>query len=76
MLSYPNIDPVALSLGPLQVHWYGIMYLIGFGGAWFLAKLRAARPGSHWTSEQIADLIFYGTLGVVIGGRFGYVKLK
>lgn len=73
MLSYPQIDPVALDLGPLQIHWYGLMYLIGFVGAWALANLRARQPGSGWTSEQVSDLIFYGALGVVVGGRAGYV---
>ncbi len=72
MLNYPQIDPVAISLGPLKIHWYGIMYLIAFGAAWWLGRLRARRPGSGWTDEQISDLIFYGALGVVLGGRIGY----
>lgn len=73
MLTYPDIDPIAVSLGPLKVHWYGIMYLIGFAAAWWLGKRRAARPGSPLTPEQVADMIFYGALGVVVGGRAGYV---
>ncbi|MCK5640448.1 MAG: prolipoprotein diacylglyceryl transferase, partial [Gammaproteobacteria bacterium] len=73
MLTYPNIDPVALSLGPLQIHWYGVMYLIGFAAAWWLGHKRAAQPGSGWTARQVDDLIFYGALGVVVGGRMGYV---
>lgn len=73
MLQYPDIDPVALQLGPLNIHWYGLMYLGGFAAAWWLASRRAARPGSGWTARQISDLIFYGALGVVLGGRFGYV---
>lgn len=73
MLQYPDIDPVAFTIGPFQVHWYGIMYLIGFIAAWFLARLRAGRPGSGWTHAQVADLIFYGALGVVLGGRIGYM---
>ncbi len=72
MLNYPQIDPVAISLGPLKIHWYGIMYLIAFGAAWWLGRLRARRPGSGWNDEQISDLIFYGALGVVLGGRIGY----
>lgn len=72
MMSYPNIDPVAISLGPLKVHWYGIMYLIGFLGAWWLGRFRAKRPASGWRPEQVDDLIFYGALGVILGGRLGY----
>lgn len=73
MLTFPQINPVAFSLGPLDVHWYGIMYIVAFSGAWFLAKHRASRTPGSWTKEQIADLIFYGALGAVIGGRFGSV---
>lgn len=73
MLQYPDIDPVAISLGPVEIHWYGIMYLIGFGAAWILGKKRASRPGSGWNHEQISDMIFYGALGVVLGGRIGYM---
>lgn len=73
MLQYPNIDPIALSLGPLQIHWYGIMYLIGFASAWFLAKKRAAIKKSNWNNDHVGDLIFYGAMGVVIGGRVGYM---
>lgn len=73
MLNYPHIDPVALSLGPLKIHWYGLMYLIGFGGAWWLGRVRARRPHSGWNEQQVGDLIFYGALGAVLGGRIGYV---
>ena len=58
MLTYPHINPVAVSIGPLKVHWYGIMYLIGFVGAWWLARHRARRPGSTWLPLEIDDLIF------------------
>ena len=75
MLHHPAFDPVALHLGPLKVHWYGLMYLCAFGAAWWLARGRAARPGAPVTPAQIEDLIFYGALGVVLGGRFGYVLL-
>jgi phosphatidylglycerol---prolipoprotein diacylglyceryl transferase len=71
MLTYPNIDPVAIALGPLQVHWYGLMYLLAFLFAWGLASYRAKERG--WTPDMVSDLIFYGALGVVIGGRVGYV---
>lgn len=73
MLQYPHIDPIAFSLGPLKVHWYGIMYLIGFASAWLLASYRARKPGSGWTQDQITDFIFYAALGVIIGGRVGYL---
>ena len=73
MLYYPNINPIAVSLGPIKVHWYGIMYLIGFVGAWGLAMLRARKPHSGWSKEQISDLIFYGAIGVILGGRTGYM---
>jgi phosphatidylglycerol---prolipoprotein diacylglyceryl transferase len=73
MLSYPNIDPVAFSLGPLSVHWYGLMYLLGFVGAWRLALRRSKRPWSPVRKNQIEDLIVYSAFGVILGGRFGYV---
>jgi len=73
MISYPNIDPVAFTLGPLKVHWYGLMYLLGFFGAWILLSLRAKKPGSPWTLEQVSDIVFYCALGVIVGGRVGYV---
>jgi len=62
----PDIDPVAIHLGPLKVHWYGLMYLIGFLGAWWLGIYRAKRPGSGWHPQEIADFLFYGALGVII----------
>lgn len=73
MLQAPLIDPVALAIGPLKIHWYGLMYLFGFVGGWWLGRLRAARPGSPLTPEQVGDLLFYAALGVVLGGRLGYV---
>ena len=73
MLTAPNIDPVAISLGPLKVHWYGLMYLVGFVGGWWLAVRQAKQPGSGWKPEEISDLLFYIVLGVILGGRLGYV---
>ena len=70
-MMYPHIDPVALSLGPLQIHWYGLMYLFGFVGAWVLGRIRAERYG--WTVTEVEDLLFYGAIGVIVGGRLGYV---
>ncbi|EKO3610489.1 prolipoprotein diacylglyceryl transferase [Vibrio metschnikovii] len=72
-LTFPNIDPVLFSIGPLSVRWYGMMYLFGFLFAMWLANRRADKPGSGWTREQVSDLLFAGFLGVVIGGRVGYV---
>lgn len=73
MLMYPNLNPIALQIGPLKIHWYGIMYLVGFAAAWLLALYRTRKPNSDWTAEQVADLIFYCALGVVLGGRIGYM---
>jgi phosphatidylglycerol---prolipoprotein diacylglyceryl transferase len=73
MLIYPGFNKVAFSLGPIKVHWYGIMYLLGFAGAWWLARRRAGRPGSTWQPNDVDDLIFYAMLGVILGGRIGYV---
>lgn len=72
MLPYPEIDPVALALGPVKVHWYGLTYLAGLAFAWWLAARRTRRPWSAVQREQVDDLIFYAALGVVLGGRFGY----
>ena len=73
MLKYPGFNPIAFQLGPVKVHWYGIMYLLGFAAAWWLARRRAARPRSTWTANDVDDLIFFGMLGVILGGRIGYV---
>ena len=73
MFVYPHPDPVALSLGPLHVRWYGLMYLLGFLAAWWLARRRATRPDSTWTPVEVDDLIFYCALGVILGGRIGWM---
>jgi phosphatidylglycerol:prolipoprotein diacylglycerol transferase len=73
MLIHPTIDPVALQIGPLQIHWYGIMYLFGFGIAWLLGLWRAQHSGGAWTRDMVGDLIFYSMVGVIIGGRVGYM---
>jgi phosphatidylglycerol---prolipoprotein diacylglyceryl transferase len=73
MLTYPDIDPVALALGPLRIHWYGLMYLVGFALAWILGRWRAGRARSDWTAEMVDDLIFYGVIGTIVGGRLGYM---
>lgn len=73
MIPYPEIDPVAFSIGPLSVRWYGLMYLVGFAGAYYLCSKRAAKPNSGWTRDDVENLIFYGAIGVVVGARVGYM---
>ena len=73
MLTHPQFDPVAISLGPLKVHWYGLMYVIGFLSFLYLGKRRAAKPGSIFKPEQVDDMMFWGAIGVVAGGRIGYM---
>lgn len=74
MLTYPEIDPVAIALGPVSIHWYGIMYLLGFCCFWWLGGLRAQRADTVFKDrEQVSDFLFYGALGVVLGGRIGYM---
>ncbi|GAB1258502.1 prolipoprotein diacylglyceryl transferase [Aurantivibrio plasticivorans] len=72
-MKIPNFDPVAISLGPLQVHWYGIMYLLAFASAWFIAMYRAKKPGSPISVSQVEDLVLFAAIGTVVGGRIGYV---
>jgi prolipoprotein diacylglyceryltransferase len=59
-MEFPHIDPVAFAIGPLKVHWYGLMYMFGFAAAWLLGVYRAKQPGSGWTKDQVGDLVFYG----------------
>lgn len=73
MLPYPQIDPVAIAIGPLQIHWYGLMYLIGIGGAWWLASRRLDAFDPSWSKEKLSDLVFWVAMGVILGGRLGYV---
>lgn len=74
MLTFPDIDPIAFSLGPLAVHWYGITYLVAFLLFLALGKYRArSRPQFGWKVDEIDDLLLYGVLGVVAGGRIGYI---
>ena len=73
MISYPAIDPVIFSVGPLAVRWYGLMYVIGFAAAWWLARRRAARTDSTWQPIDVDDLIFFSAIGVILGGRLGWI---
>jgi phosphatidylglycerol:prolipoprotein diacylglycerol transferase len=75
MLVHPQFDPVALQLGPVAIHWYGLTYLAAFGLFLFLGALRVRRPqfaSVGWTRRDVEDLLFWGVLGVVLGGRIGY----
>ncbi|ALU44477.1 prolipoprotein diacylglyceryl transferase [Pseudoalteromonas rubra] len=72
-LQFPEIDPIIFSIGPLSVRWYGVMYLIGFAFAMWWANKEADKPNSGWTKDEVSDLLFYGMLGVILGGRIGYV---
>ena len=77
MLTHPQFDPVALALGPVQIHWYGLTYLVAFGLFLFLAARRARLPWfaqAGWTRRDVEDLLFFGVLGVVLGGRIGYAN--
>ena len=71
----PEIDPVAISIGPLKVHWYGLTYVTAFVVAWGLGIHRARKPGSGWKTEEVGDLIVAGAFGVILGGRLGYIIL-
>jgi phosphatidylglycerol:prolipoprotein diacylglycerol transferase len=75
MLVHPQFNPVALQLGPVAVHWYGLTYLVAFGLFLWLAARRVGQPDfaqRGWTRRDVEDLLFFGVLGVVIGGRIGY----
>lgn len=73
-MNYPNIDSVAFRIFSLPIHWYGIMYLLGLLIAFYLLHLRAkADSHNNWSQEQIVDLLFYGALGVIVGGRLGHI---
>ena len=73
MLTHPNFDPVALQLGPISIHWYGLMYLVGFATVWLLGRYRIAKGDNTVNTKTFEDLIFFCVLGVVIGGRLGYI---
>lgn len=71
MLIYPEIDPIAFHLGPLAVHWYGLTYLVGFIGCYWLSVVRGRTRG--WSVQQLADVLFYVAIGIIFGGRIGYI---
>lgn len=71
-LIHPQFDPVAVSIGPVAVHWYGLMYLLGFIGFWCLGRMRAKEAWRGITPDDVENLLFYGVFGVIVGGRLGY----
>jgi phosphatidylglycerol:prolipoprotein diacylglycerol transferase len=77
MLIHPQFDPVALQIGPLAIRWYGLMYLLAFGMFWILGRKRLKRPdvaaSTRLDGQGLDDLLFFGVMGVVLGGRLGYV---
>ncbi len=74
-LIHPNIDPVAISLGPLSIHWYGLTYVAAFASFLLLSKWRAKQGWRGWNPEEVDDVLFYGAIGVLLGGRLGEVIL-
>lgn len=75
MWQYPEIDPVAIGIGPVRIHWYAISYLVGIGLVWLSLKYRISHYGLKWTDEDLSDIVFYAVLGVLLGGRIGYMLL-
>ena len=73
MIKYPHFSPIAFHLGPVAVHWYGLMYLLGFVLAWALGTYRARRSKGAWTADLLSDVIVYAALGLILGGRLGYL---
>jgi len=76
MLIHPQPDPIALAIGPVQIHWYGLMYVVAFALFIILGRVRIRMPhvAAHgWTKDDLDDMLFYGMLGVIVGGRLGEV---
>lgn len=72
-MQFPHIDPVFLSIGPLQFRWYGLMYVLSFIATYFIIRSEVKRKQLPLTKDDVADLVFYGAMGVVLGGRVGYI---
>jgi phosphatidylglycerol:prolipoprotein diacylglycerol transferase len=76
MLVHPQFNPIAVAIGPIKIHWYGLTYLVGFGLFMWLARVRVRQPwnaAAGWKREDVDDMLVWGVLGVVLGGRLGYV---
>jgi phosphatidylglycerol:prolipoprotein diacylglycerol transferase len=73
MIVHPSINPVAFTIGSLKVHWYGLMYLAGFAAGWLLGRRRARESWRGLRAVDFDDLLFFVVLGIVIGGRMGYL---
>lgn len=73
MLTFPEIDPIIFSLGPLKLRWYGLMYAIGFLGFWLVGRIHAKKSHTVAVPDDVGDILFYGMLGVILGGRIGSV---
>ncbi len=73
MVQFPAIDPIAVRLGPIAIHWYGLAYLVGILLVWHFLQRRGPNAQPPWTKDEIGDLVFYAALGAVLGGRIGYV---
>src|SRR6185369_6040794 len=72
-MQFPHIDPVFLRIGPLQFRWYGLMYILAFIATYFILRAETVRKKLPLSKDDVADLVFYGAMGVVLGGRFGYI---
>lgn len=73
MLAYPQIDPVAITVGVIKIHWYSVMYVLGFLAVWWLGKKRADNDYSVIKPKDMEDLVYVGAMGLILGGRMGYV---
>ncbi len=73
MIAYPDIDPIALQLGPVKIHWYGLMYLLGFATSWWLGRVRAKDPRRNWSGAAVDDLLFYIAPLVATGIAYGRI---
>ena len=72
-MQFPALDPVFLTIGPLQFRWYGLMYILGFVASYLIIRSEITRKKLPLTQDNAADLIFYGAMGVILGGRIGYI---
>jgi len=73
MIQYPDFDPIAIDLGVIKIHWYGISYVAGILLAWWLLHWRSKTVYREWSPAQVSDLVFYATMGIILGGRLGSV---